>query len=50
MTRLGMIVGPNYKQFRCNYDIRATALIMLDAVIPPWLIAFAEKMSAYDAT
>ena len=41
---------PDYNHVRCSYDIWATALIMLDAVIPPWLIAFADKMSAYDAT
>ena len=51
----GLIYGefkgpPDYRHFRCAYDVWAAALIMLDTVLPPWLIAFADKMSAYDAT
>lgn len=61
---LGMILGrpkggficgefedpPDYTYFRCAYDVWVAALIILDAVLPPWLIALADKMSAYDAT
>ena len=39
---------PDYRRFRVCYDVWATALIMIDAVIPPWNIALGNKMRGCD--
>ena len=61
MRGVGMMVGPghtlahqefrgrpHYRHFRAYWDVYQAAMIMVEAGIPPWLIAHAARIRDYD--
>ena len=39
---------PDYKYYPLCLDVYQAAMIMVEAVIPPWLIAHADRIRVYD--
>ena len=40
---------PDYPTWRVSWNVVISCLVMLLAVLPPWLIACGDKIAAYDS-